>query len=417
VSLEARSAKWNPFADGSGSGRDARPFALPGETRYDAPVTTVLTRLSLTDFRSYARADLALDGRPVFLIGPNGAGKTNLLEAVSLLTPGRGLRGAASAELGRRLPGENQGRAWAVAAVIEEKGEPTRVGTGVETPGAARRSVRLEGEPVPPGRLAEHQRQVWLTPAQDRLFLEAASDRRRFFDRLVFAAEPGHAVHASAYEKAQRERLRLLTDGPLDPAWLSALEVRMAQAGTLMAEARARTLAALQEEIDSRGDRPFPQANLTLTGDWERMAAQGVDLAEIEARLARALAAARERDAAAGRSLTGPHRGDLAVVHAEKDRPAAECSTGEQKALILNLVLGQAARLSRAESAPNPILLLDEVAAHLDRRRRAALFDEIEALRLQAFLTGTDEHLFEDLKGRAQGVHVDASGLAILDTE
>jgi DNA replication and repair protein RecF len=417
VSLEARSAKWNHFADRSGSGRDARPFALPGETRYDAPVTTVLTHLSLTDFRSYARADLALDGRPVFLIGPNGAGKTNLLEAVSLLTPGRGLRGAASAELGRRMPGENQGRAWAVAAVIEEKGEPTRVGTGVETPGAARRSVRLEGEPVPPGRLAEHQRQVWLTPAQDRLFLEAASDRRRFFDRLVFAAEPGHAVHASAYEKAQRERLRLLTDGPLDPAWLSALEVRMAQAGTLMAEARARTLAALQEEIDSRGDRPFPQANLTLTGDWERMAAQGVDLAEIEARLARALAAARERDAAAGRSLTGPHRGDLAVVHAEKDRPAAECSTGEQKALILNLVLGQAARLSRAESAPNPILLLDEVAAHLDRRRRAALFDEIEALRLQAFLTGTDEHLFEDLKGRAQGVHVDASGLAILDTE
>ena len=213
-------------------------------------MTTVLTRLSLTDFRSYARADLALDGRPVFLIGPNGAGKTNLLEAVSLLTPGRGLRGAAGAELGRRLPGERQGRAWAVAAVIEAEGEPTRVGTGVETAGAARRSVRLEGEPVPPGRLAEHQRQVWLTPAQDRLFLEAASDRRRFFDRLVFAAEPGHAAHAGAYEKAQRERLRLLTDGPADPAWLSALEARMAQAGTLMADARARTLAALERTLE-----------------------------------------------------------------------------------------------------------------------------------------------------------------------
>ncbi len=379
-------------------------------------MTTAFTRLTLTDFRSYERAELALDGRPVFLVGPNGAGKTNFLEAVSLFTPGRGLRNAVGAELGRRRPGEAQGRAWAVAAVIEQDGEPVRIGTGIESAGAARRTVRLEGEPVPPGRLSDHQRQVWLTPAQDRLFLEGAGDRRRFFDRLVFAAEPGHAAHASAYEKSQRERMRLLNDGPADAAWLTALEARMAQAGALMAQARARTLAALQAEIDSRGDRPFPQARLSLTGDWERMAAEGVEAEEIEARLARALAAARERDAAAGRALTGPHRGDLAVIHAEKDRPAAECSTGEQKALILNLVLGQAARLSRAESAPNPILLLDEVAAHLDRRRRAALFDEIEALKLQAFLTGTDEHLFEDLKGRAQGVHVDGSNLAILDT-
>lgn len=376
---------------------------------------TALTHLTLTDFRSYERAEIALDGRPVWLVGPNGAGKTNLLEAVSLLTPGRGLRGAAQVELGRRLPGERAGRAWAVAAVIEQDGEPIRVGTGVEAAGAARRTVRLEGETVPPGRLADLQRQVWLTPAQDRLFLEGAGDRRRFFDRLVFAAEPAHAAHASAYEKSQRERMRLLTDGPADPAWLTALEARLAEAGALMASARARTLAALQEEIDGRGDRPFPGARMTLTGDWERMAAEGVELAQIEERLARALAGARDRDAAAGRALTGPHRGDLAVIHAEKDRPAAECSTGEQKALILNLVLAQAARLSRAESAPNPILLLDEVAAHLDRRRRAALFDEIEALGLQAFLTGTDEHLFEDLTDRAQGVRVDGQALAILD--
>jgi DNA replication and repair protein RecF len=380
-------------------------------------VRTAFTHLTLTDFRSYARAEIALDGRPVFLVGPNGAGKTNLLEAVSLLTPGRGLRGASLVELGRRLPGEGQGRAWAVAAQIDQDGETIRVGTGLETAGSARRVVRLEGEPVPPGRLADLQRQVWLTPAQDRLFQEGAGDRRRFFDRLVFAAEPAHAAHASAYEKSQRERMRLLTDGPADPAWLSALEARLAEAGALMAEARARTLAALQEEIDGRGERPFPQARLTLTGDWERMAGEGVEFAEIEARLARALASARDRDAAAGRALTGPHRGDLAVIHTEKDRPAAECSTGEQKALILNLILAQSARLSRAESSPNPILLLDEVAAHLDRRRRAALFDEIEALKLQAFLTGTDEHLFEDLKGRAQGVHVDGSSLAILDTE
>ncbi|HEY8615151.1 DNA replication/repair protein RecF [Phenylobacterium sp.] len=375
---------------------------------------TALTRLTLTDFRSYARAELALDGRSVFLVGPNGAGKTNLLEAVSFFTPGRGLRGASLAEVGRRLPGERAGRAWAVAAEVAAGGEATRLGTGVEQAGASRRAVRLEGEPVPPGRLADHVRQVWLTPAQDRLFLEGAGERRRFFDRLVFAAEPRHAAHATAYEKAQRERMRLLTDGPPDPAWLDALEARLAEAGALMAEARARTLAALQAEIATRGERPFPQAVLSLTGEWEQMAGQGAEIAHIEGRLADALRGARERDAAAGRALTGPHRGDLAVLHAEKDRPAAECSTGEQKALILNLVLAQAARLARVEEAPRPILLLDEVAAHLDRRRRAALFDEITALGLQAFLTGTDEHLFEELKGRAQGVRVDGAELSDL---
>jgi len=377
-------------------------------------VRTALTRLTLTDFRSYARTELALDGRPVFLVGPNGAGKTNLLEAVSLLTPGRGLRGASLAEVGRRLPGEPRGRAWAVAAAISADGEETRLGTGVAEAGAARRTVRLEGETVAPGRLAEHLRQVWLTPAQDRLFLEGAGERRRFFDRLVFAAEPAHAVHAQVYERALRERMRLLTEGPADPAWLDALEARLAEAGARMAEARARTLSALQAEIAERGERPFPQARLSFAGEWEQLAAAGAALAEIEARLSGALKAARARDAAAGRALTGPHRGDLAVVHGEKDRPAAECSTGEQKALILNLVLAQAARLARVAAQPSPILLLDEVAAHLDARRRAALFDEIEATGLQAFLTGTDAQLFESLAGRAQGVRVEASGLAPL---
>ena len=372
------------------------------------------TRLTLTDFRSYARAELALTGAPVVLAGPNGAGKTNLLEAISLFTPGRGLRGASLAEVGRRLPGETRGRAWAVAAELLEETGPLRLGTGVEQAGASRRLVRVEGEPVLPGRLAEHVRQVWLTPAQDRLFLEGAGDRRRFLDRLTFAAEPNHAAHASAYEKSMRERMRLLTDGPADAAWLDALEARLAEAGALIADARARTLAALQAEIDSRGERPFPQARLSLTGLWEQMAGEGCDLAEIERRLAAALASGRDRDAAAGRALTGPHRGDLAVVHAEKDRPAAECSTGEQKALILNLVLAQAARLARSDGQPSPILLLDEVAAHLDRRRRAALFDEIEALKLQAFLTGTDEHLFTDFAGRAQALRVEEATLADL---
>jgi DNA replication and repair protein RecF len=383
--------------------------------------SAAINHLTLTDFRSYTHARLETGGRSVYLFGANGAGKTNLLEAISLLSPGKGLRGSSLAEVGRRLPGEATGRAWAVAAQVESgDDEPVQLGAGVEVGGATRRIVRVDGETVPPGRLTDHIRPIWLTPAQDRLFLEAASERRRFFDRLVFAGEPSHASHANAYDKAQRERMRLLTDAyesgaPADAAWLMALEARLAESGALMAQARARTLLALQAEIDSRGDRPFPQARLSLTGEWEKLALDGVDFADIELRLATALAAARPRDGAAGRALTGPHRGDLAILHVEKDRPAAECSTGEQKALILNLVLAQAARLSRAESAPNPIVLLDEVAAHLDLTRRAALADEITALKLQAFLTGTDESLFDHLKGRALGVRVSELGLTALE--
>ncbi len=247
---------------------------------------------------------------------------------------------------------------------------------------------------------------MWLTPAQDRLFLEGATERRRFLDRLVFAAEPTHASHASTYERAMRERLRLLTDEtPPDPAWLDALEAQAARAGAALASGRARTVQALAAEIEARRDGPFPRARLSLSGEW------GEPAPDAEARLLSALKAARPRDAAAGRALSGPHRTDLVVIHHEKDRPAAEGSTGEQKALVLNLVLAQAARLSRAKSDPNPILLLDEVAAHLDSDRRAALFDEIVALGLQAFLTGVDRALFQGLKGRAQGVRVDASAL------
>jgi DNA replication and repair protein RecF len=366
-------------------------------------VKSTIRSLILTDFRSYERAELSMDGRPVFLFGPNGAGKTNLLEAISFFAPGRGLRGAGAAEVGRRLPGEKQGRAWSVSARVQAADGETRIGTGVE-PDAVRRTVRIESETAAPGRLAEVVRLVWLTPAQDRLFLEGGTERRRFLDRLTFAAEPAHATSAAAYEKAIRERTRLLADGSPDPAWLDALEAQAARAGAALAAGRARTLAALQAEIDARADRPFPQAALSLSGEWGQ--------ADDEARLRAVLARSRDRDAAAGRALSGPHRTDLVVIHTEKDRPAAECSTGEQKALILNLVLAQAARLSRAETDPNPILLLDEVAAHLDARRRAALFDEITALGLQAFLTGTDQALFEDLADRALGVRVDASALS-----
>ena len=272
--------------------------------------------------------------------------------------------------------------------------------------------MRLDGEAAAPGRLAEIVRLTWLTPAQDRLFQEGGIERRRFLDRLVFAAEPPHAAHVTAYDRTMRERMRLLTEGVegrlADPVWLDGLEAQAAETGRLVAQARARTVQALQREIDGRADRPFPLATITLSGDWGRL---GDDEPAI---LRDALARARHRDAAAGRALTGPHRTDLVVVHREKDRAAAQCSTGEQKALILNLVLAQAQRLTRAESAPNPILLLDEVAAHLDAPRRAALFDEITALGLQTFLTGTDRSLFQGLGERAQGVSVEASTLVLV---
>lgn len=367
--------------------------------------------LTLTGFRSYEAASLAAEGRSVYLYGANGAGKTNLLEAISLLSPGRGLRGAPLAELGRTPPGAGSPLPWAVAAEIAGEAGPVPIGTGVESPGASRRKVRISGQDAAAGDLARHLRPIWLTPAQDRLFLEGASERRRFFDRLVFAARAAHAADVLAYERALRERSRLLAHGGADPDWLAALEAGMAAAGARMAVARAGALTDLDAEIAARGGGPFPAAALALTGEWERRAGQGAPPEALEADLGAALAASRTADAAAGRALVGPHRGDLAARDAATGRPADRCSTGEQKALLLGVILAQARRLSRANDGPNPILLFDEVAAHLDRDRRAALFDEMEALSLQAFLTGTDEALFEPLRGRALGVRVEASRL------
>ncbi len=263
--------------------------------------------------------------------------------------------------------------------------------------------------------MADHVRPLWLTPAQDRLFLDAAGERRKFFDRLVYAAYPAHAVNVLAYERALRERSRLLAEGSHDATWLTALEARMAEAGAWMALDRARALAELAAEIEERRDSAFPRAEMALSGVWETIAATGASHDDIRVQLTGAFATSRWRDAAAGRALEGPHRGDLIVRHKDKDRAAADCSTGEQKALVLNLILAQAARLCRVKSAPTPVVLLDEVAAHLDADRRAALFDEIEALGVQAFLTGTDESLFATLKGRAIGVHVDAGALTVTE--
>ena len=373
----------------------------------------MITSLTLTDFRSYASASLPIPAGPMVLHGPNGAGKTNLLEALSLFTPGKGLRAATAQEMGRREPSEVGGRAWAVALTLDQDGDEARLGTGVQVAGAGRRMVRIDGETAQPGRLLDYLRPVWATPEQDRLFSDARAERLKFFDRLVFAADPGHAAAVAGYEKALRERLRLLIDGAegreADPLWLDALEVRLGEAGARAAAARARALVVLQSAIDARAERPFPQADLALVGETERLAQGGADEEALAASIREGMARARTRDGAAGRSLFGPHRADLTALHREKNRPAAEGSSGEQKALVLNLILAQVGRL--AAGASQPILLLDEAPAHLDANRRAALFDEITALGLQAFMTGTEAALFEPLVGRAAFVRVEGGTL------
>lgn len=358
-----------------------------------------LQSLSLTEFRSYERLDFAVNGRSVYLYGPNGAGKTNLLEAISVLNPGKGLRGVAYSELGRRLPDEASGEPWGVVARLHGGEDEVQLATGADPRDRNKRTVRIDQQPVPAARLLDHLRMIWLTPAQDRLFIEARADRLRFFDRLVYAAVPGHAAVVSAYEKALRERLRLLTEGRegrgVDETWLHVLEEKLSLNGAQMMAARQDALETLQAQIDGHGGA-FPKADLTLLRDHT-----AGDLAEGFRR-------SRARDAEAGRSLYGPHRMDLDVLHRDKNRPAADCSTGEQKALLLNIILAQGARLATGSKASPPLLLLDEVAAHLDPLRRHALFDETHALGLQTFFTGTDLGLFDGLKHRALGVRVEA---------
>ena len=380
----------------------------------------MIQSLTLTDFRSYTAAALPLAAGTTVLHGPNGAGKTNVLEALSLFTPGKGLRGATAAEMGRREPGETAGRPWAVALTIEDAdGEPVRLGTGVQ-PGSNRRLVRIEGETAAPGRLLDWLRPVWATPEQDRLFSDARAERLKFFDRLVFAADPDHAAVVAIYERALKERLRLLTEAAEhgrapDEVWLEALETRLADSGARAAAARAEALATLQAGIDARDDRPFPQADLALDGDAERAAGEGQAAEAVAALLAEGFRRARARDGAAGRSLFGPHRTDLTALHRQKNRPAAEGSSGEQKALVLNLILAQIGRLAVSGNVARPILLLDEAPAHLDAGRRAALFDEIEALGrdrgVQAVMTGTERALFDGLNGRAAFVRVEGGAL------
>ncbi|UWQ17744.1 DNA replication/repair protein RecF [Jannaschia sp. M317] len=337
-----------------------------------------VTALALSHFRSHRQTRLTFDARPVAIFGPNGAGKTNLLEAISLLSPGRGMRRAAAEEI-IRTP---EAIGWRIAAQIAPDHE---VELRAE-PGQPR-TTRIDEKSAPQIALARLLRVLWLVPAMDRLWLEGAEGRRRFLDRITLSFLPDHGEAVLRYEKAMRDRNRLLRDGVRDPHWFTALEVQMADAGAQILARRREALTRLRAA--QQVDGPFPAAHLTLSDD---------DTPADPQALRDAFATSRPRDMGAGRTLLGPHRTDLEATYAAKDMAARLCSTGEQKALLISLVLANT-RALKAETGTAPILLLDEVAAHLDATRRAALYAELTALGGQVFLTGTGPELFDDLAG------------------
>jgi len=359
-----------------------------------------IRHLQLTNFRSYAATSIAFDGRPVTFSGQNGAGKTNILEALSLIGPGRGLRSAKLSELWR-LDGDGS---WAVSARLGcHDQEMCSLGVGVLADAPDRRLTRIDGQNVSgPSAFSRYIRYVWLTPAQDRLFVEGASDRRRFFDRMVASHEAGFTRIISAYEHTMRQRQKLLEQGKNDDEWLSALEQQMSEHGVAIADARRRmamTLAA--QDIVGEG-AAFPAADIALEGYVEAALDHNV-AADVEDEFAERLKYQRRIDREAGRALYGPHRSDLIVGHRAKQCPARLCSTGEQKGLLIGLVLANAQSLSLQAASETPmVLLLDEIAAHLDEERRASLFDIIDVLGFQVFMTGTDRSLFQSWKTRAQ---------------
>lgn len=352
-----------------------------------------LIRLSLTDFRNHAGADMAAEAGLVALHGDNGAGKTNILEAISLLAPGRGLRRAALSDMVR--DGANGG--FAIFAEVQAGADlpPVALGTGIEPAHPGRRIVRINGAGAAAASLGEWVSILWLTPAMDRLFVETAGNRRRFLDRLVLALDPRHAQHGNRYEAALRARGKLLADlGQADLQWLASLEAQLAEHGAAMDTARQSMLAALSAELAGQPDAPFARPLLTLV-DSDGAART----APHEAEALRALFAGRRRiDAAAGRATAGPHRDDLSAVHAVTGRAAARCSTGEQKAMLLSLILAHSDCVARARGQ-RPVLLLDEVAAHLDPLRRSALYERLAGQGGQAWLTGTEAALFADMPG------------------
>jgi DNA replication and repair protein RecF len=376
-------------------------------------------RVTLTNFRNYAAAEVDAGPEPVVLVGPNGAGKTNLLEALSLLAPGHGLRHAPYEELARK----GSAGGWSVAALVHGRDGPVQIGTGLrELPQSERRPgriVRIEGETrTSPAALAGHVDMVWLTPAMDGLFAGPASERRRFLDRLIVCFDGDYAGRLSRFERAMRQRNRLLEDGLHETVRLDGLEVQMAETGVAIAASRKEAVAGLVATVAERRARdpasPFPWVGLDLVGNLESELAEHPAV-EVEDSYRQALARSRERDRAAGRALEGPHRSDLGVWHGPKAMPARLCSTGEQKALLMGLVLAHAELLAERRYRPAPILLLDEVAAHLDSRRRAALFADIMGFGLQVWMTGTDRAAFESLLGQALFAHVEDGRIEVSD--
>jgi DNA replication and repair protein RecF len=374
-------------------------------------------RLTLTNFRNHAATTLTVGPQPVVLTGANGSGKTNILEAMSLLSPGQGLRRAPFVDLALTTAGDSDG-SWIVAAHVHTAHGAIDIGTGqVATPTTserAGRTVRIGGETATSGALADYVEVVWVTPAIDGLFTGAASERRRFLDRLILCFDPAHAKLSSRFERAMTQRNRLLNDGVRQASQFESLELQMAEAGTAIAAARNEAIAALAGVIVARRERdensPFPWSNIALDGPLETELMRQPAI-EVEDAYAKTLAANRERDRAASRTLDGPHRTDLIVGHGPKSMPAKLCSTGEQKALLLGLVLAHAEMIAARQNGLAPILLLDEVTAHLDESRRTALFQDILRIGSQAWMTGTDRAAFSSLEGQAKFVSVDAGSV------
>ena len=392
----------------------------PRDEQIETPERTcrspAVLRLSLNEFRSYEQLSIEIDDRPVVLTGSNGAGKTNLLEAVSLLAPGRGLRRARSADLDRR---DGSGP-WSVAARVEHDGLINNIGTGRAVDGAQnnkrdRRIVRIDGETVSSqAALGDLIAVLWLTPAMDRLFQEGASERRRFLDRLVLANDPAHVGRVTGYHQALKERGRLLRTGRTDPSWLDALETRAAEAGIAITAARRQTVNALSKVL-ANDPGPFPRPTLTLAGSVDAWLDQ-LSALDAEQKLLEAYKLDRARDGETGTTATGPHRTDLVVHDAKTSMPASEGSTGQQKALLISICLAEARRRASLD-LKLPILLLDEVAAHLDATRRRDLFDELVSLGTQAWLTGTDAAVFQPFGRRAQCLSINASELQPYDVQ
>ena len=366
---------------------------------------SIIKQLKLHNFRCYESATLNdLSNRLIVLHGKNGVGKTNILEAVSLLSPGRGLRSARVMDIQNTAISE----AWAVASILNASYGEVRLGTGLDTKskkGREKRTVRINGQPLKSqAKLGEHLSCIWLTPQMDRLFMDSGRERRKFLDRMVFTFDSGHSGRVIRYENALSQRSKLLRDGQNDDSWLSALEQQMAETGIAIAAARLDFCQRLQAANNSEIDKYFPKAKIFIKGNIEELL-WSMPAIEVEDRFKQELKNSRERDAITGGSIIGPHKSELSVIYETKNMRADQCSTGEQKALLIGIILAHS-RLIKAERGVPPIVLLDEVAAHLDENRRNALYEILHDLGAQCWLTGTDKTLFSDIEESAQFLDV-----------